>query len=116
MRDFLETERLRLAPLSRADRDAFHSLVVDPHVRRYLMDGQVLPVSWSEEQIEASTALFEQHGVGLWLARSANEDPGEAVGFCGFMGLPGTGLGFELVYALREAHTRGASRPRWRRA
>jgi [ribosomal protein S5]-alanine N-acetyltransferase len=97
------TARLRLVPLTHGDLAVFHSLVTDPHVRRYLLDGQTLPLDWSEGRIDASAELFAETGLGLWLARTLDAD--EVVGFCGFMRLPGTGLDLELVYALREAHT-----------
>jgi RimJ/RimL family protein N-acetyltransferase len=104
----ITTGRLRLAPLREAQLDVFHGLVTDPHVRRYLMDGQVLPREWSREQIDATSRDFAAHGVGLWLARDralAPSDPRAMIGFAGCLRLPGTGLGWELVYALREAHT-----------
>jgi [ribosomal protein S5]-alanine N-acetyltransferase len=107
----LETPRLRLEPVSAADLEALHALVTDPHVRRYLCDGEVFPREWTAVQIESSAARFAQNGLGLWLARLAGSpvtDP-EAdapIGFCGFLELSGTGLALDLVYALREAHAR----------
>ena len=99
----LLTARLALEPLGAAHLAPFHALVTDPHVRRYLMDGQVLPVAWAQEQIAASQARFQTGQVGLWLAR---EQGGAPIGFCGFMTVPDTGLDRELVYALRESATR----------
>ena len=98
------TPRLRLTPLAPIDLAAFHALVTDPHIRRYMMDGEVLPLEWAAQQIDASLARFETAGTGLWLTRDRQGGDG-AIGFCGFMALPGTGLGSELVYALREDRT-----------
>jgi RimJ/RimL family protein N-acetyltransferase len=94
----LLTKRLALSPLAADHLATFHALVTDPHVRRYLMDGEVQPVEWASSQIATSVARFEAGGAGLWLAHES----GQPIGFCGFMALPGTGLGNELVYALRE--------------
>jgi ribosomal protein S18 acetylase RimI-like enzyme len=44
----MESDRLTYAPVTEARLDDFHRLVQDEHVRRYLMDGQVLPREWSE--------------------------------------------------------------------
>jgi RimJ/RimL family protein N-acetyltransferase len=82
--------------------DAFHTLVVDPHVRRYLMDGQTFPRDWSEARIRDSGALFKRRGVGLWLAHERTG--GALVGFCGFLEFPAADPEPELVYALFERH------------
>lgn len=66
--------------------DAFHVLVQDEHVRRYLMDGEVFPRAWSEARVRESIALFSRRGVGLWLAREI--DSIAVAGFCGFLDLP----------------------------
>jgi RimJ/RimL family protein N-acetyltransferase len=95
--------RLTYRPVAPADLDAFHGLVEDEHIRRYMMDGQTFPREWSAGHIRASQALFERLGVGLWLARDKRTD--ELVGFCGFLVLPEIHDGPELVYALRERFT-----------
>jgi [ribosomal protein S5]-alanine N-acetyltransferase len=97
----LLTPRLTLTPLAAEQLAAFHALVTDPHIRRYMMDGEVLPLEWSAGQIAASTARFQAGSVGLWLAH-LRERAGDAIGFCGFTALPGTELANELVYALRQ--------------
>ena len=40
--------------------DAFHRLVQDEYVRRYMMDGQVFPREWSEARVRESQALLER--------------------------------------------------------
>ena len=90
----------RLAP---AALGRFHSLVVDEHIRRYLMDGMIFPREWSEERIRDSQSLFERRGVGLWLVEKKRSR--ELMGFCGFLELPSTHEGPQLVYALRERFT-----------
>jgi RimJ/RimL family protein N-acetyltransferase len=82
--------------------DAFHRLVQDEHVRRYMMDGHVLPREWSLARVQESQALLADRGVTIWLAH--DKATGELVGFCGFWIPPGGGEP-QLLYALREAWT-----------
>lgn len=98
--------RLLLEPVEEVHVDAFHSVATDPHVVRYLMDGQEPPREWSAAQVASSAASFARHGVGLWLGRfaDATAQRGATAGFCGFLRLPDTGLGLELVYAVRGVH------------
>ena len=95
--------RLRYQPVGLETLDAFHALVQDQHVRRYLMDGEVFPREWSEARVRDSLALFERRGVGLWLAREAGS--GAVAGFCGFLELAAIDPEPQLVYALLERFT-----------
>lgn len=101
------TERLRCEPLAPRHIDAFHALCIGAHVRRSLMDGQVLSRAWCAEKIAESEALFETRGIGLWLAyRSDIEGPdAQPVRFGGFLVLPDHFPEPRLVYALPERHT-----------
>jgi ribosomal-protein-alanine N-acetyltransferase len=94
------SDRLRYRPVTPANLDAFHSLVRDDHVRRYLMDGNRFPREWSEERIRDSEALFERRGVGLWLVTEITTN--QLVGFCGFMEMPAIHPAPQLVYAMFE--------------
>jgi RimJ/RimL family protein N-acetyltransferase len=100
----LESARLDYRPLAPADLEAFHALVIDAHVRRYLLDGQAMSREWSAQQITASQSLFATEAVGLWLvfARTA---PSAPIGFCGFIRFDETGPRPQLLYALLEPHT-----------
>jgi RimJ/RimL family protein N-acetyltransferase len=97
------SKRLRYDRVSPASVDKFHTLVQDAHVRRFLMDGQVFPRTWSEERIRDSDGLFERRGVGLWLAYE--REVGALVGFCGFLEIPSIHHEPQLVYALFERYT-----------
>jgi ribosomal-protein-alanine N-acetyltransferase len=97
------SDRLRYRPVTLANLDAFHSLVQDDHVRRYLLDGNRFPPEWSEERIRDSEALFERRGVGLWLASDITTN--ELVGFCGFMEMPAIHPEPQLVYAMFERYS-----------
>jgi RimJ/RimL family protein N-acetyltransferase len=84
--------------------EQFHLLVTDEHVRQYLMDGQVLPLSWSRDRIRNSDDLFARRGVGLWLAHDRGTDT--LVGFTGFLEDPASHPEPQLVYALFERWSR----------
>ena len=106
----LRSPRLGYRVLDGRDLDAFHALITDAHVRRYLCDGQTLPREWAADAIAASNRLFGARGVGLWLLFE-NAGTGAPIGFVGFVDFSGGG-GFEafggepqLVYALREEAT-----------
>jgi RimJ/RimL family protein N-acetyltransferase len=97
------SERLRYQPVDPTALDVFHALVVDEHVRRYLMDGNVFDRAWSLDRIRDSQDLFERRGVGLWLVYDRPSD--ELVGFCGFLEIPSLHPEPQLVYALFEWFT-----------
>jgi [ribosomal protein S5]-alanine N-acetyltransferase len=99
----MKSARLRYRRVEPAELDAFHRLVQDSHVRRYLMDGNVFPREWSAERIDDSQALFARRNVGLWLVDESAT--GALIGFCGFLELPSVHPEPQLVYALLEAFT-----------
>src|SRR5262245_25758261 len=77
----LETARLSLQPFTSADLDFLHSLWIDPQVRRYLWDDEIISREQANEVIEASLASFATAGYGFWLVRLSEN--GSEVGFCG---------------------------------
>ena len=77
----IRTERLWLRPFGLADVDALHAIFATPEVRRYLLDGRVMPRSWVEEVVAQSEADFAT-GAGLWSV--AWEPEGAPVGFAGY--------------------------------
>jgi RimJ/RimL family protein N-acetyltransferase len=99
----MHSERLTYQPVEPAALDAFHALVQDEHVRRYLMDGNVFDRTWTVERIRESQALFATRGVGVWLTRETVS--GQIVGFCGFLEIPSVCAEPQLVYALYERFT-----------
>lgn len=94
--------RLLYRRLSGADVDTFHALTVDPHVRRYLFDGEVMPRAWAVEAVQISEAA--EPGGGLWLLEE-KERRGQPIGFAGFWVFEEIGPEPQLLYALLEAHT-----------
>ena len=96
----MKSDRLRYWPVRPTDLNAFHRLIQDNHVRRYLLDGHILPRSWTAERLQQSQALFKRRGVGIWLAYEKTMD--ELVGFCGFLEFPAMHPDPQLVYAMFE--------------
>jgi [ribosomal protein S5]-alanine N-acetyltransferase len=78
----IETTRLKLRPFTTNDVDDLHGLWVDPGVRKYLWDDEVISREQVASVIGESTSLFEARNFGLW-----GVFPREAetlVGFCGY--------------------------------
>ncbi|HEY6098084.1 MAG TPA: GNAT family N-acetyltransferase [Anaeromyxobacter sp.] len=65
----LETPRLLLRPLSLGDVGAVRSLLIDPDVRRWMCDGQVLPEATVRAAVEQSLAGFRWRGAGMFALR-----------------------------------------------
>lgn len=78
----LETPRLRLAPFHEDEAGLLHQLWMDPLVRRYLWDDQVIPPEQTAEIVAKSEELFREHGYGLWSVRLREAD--DLAGFAGY--------------------------------
>jgi ribosomal-protein-alanine N-acetyltransferase len=101
----LHSPRLGYRALDKPDLDAFHALITDAHVKRYLCDGQTLPREWSADTIAASQRLFATRGVGLWLLFDHAGGTDAPIGFAGFISFgdfEAFGHEPQLIYALRE--------------
>ena len=77
----LETPRLTLRPLALDDVGALHALVIDPDVRRWAMDGRVLPEASLRTAILKSIADFRWRGFGFHALR--RKEDGAFVGYAG---------------------------------
>jgi [ribosomal protein S5]-alanine N-acetyltransferase len=97
----IETARLRLRPLAKADVDELHALWSSPEVRKYLWDDEVIAHQRTSSLVEESLRLFAAHGYGLWGARLL--DRGELVGFGGFWYFH-TPPKLELLYGIAPEH------------
>lgn len=98
----IETARLRMRPLRLDDLDAIHGIWVDPGVRKYLWDDEVIPRGTAESVLVQSTERFESRGFGIWAM--IHRERGALIGFCGFWQFDGE-HGFEILY--------GLARPYW---
>ncbi len=78
----LETERLRLRPLRRADFDDYAALHADPEVMRYFAQGILWDRARSWRHMACMIGSWQLTGCGMW----AVEERASA-GFCGLIGL-----------------------------
>ncbi|HEX7037103.1 MAG TPA: GNAT family N-acetyltransferase [Pseudomonadales bacterium] len=94
----LSTERLVLRPIASSDVDALHAFWIDPSVRKYLWDNEIISRETVEEIVRSSERCFEEIGAGLF-AIELHTRPGELVGFCGLRRMDGTDQ-MELLYGI----------------
>lgn len=78
----IETARLSMRPFEAGDVDELHRVFIDPGVRRFLLDDQIVSREWVEEEVAASIGRFEAGSGGLFCVFS--KDDGALLGFCGF--------------------------------
>jgi ribosomal-protein-alanine N-acetyltransferase len=78
----IETARLWLRPLTRDDGEAMYRLWIDPDVRRYLWDDQVIAKEQAASIVDDSVKLFTAQGYGLWAILPRGEET--FIGFCGY--------------------------------
>ena len=97
--------RLGYRELSSGDVDIFHELAVDPHIRRFLFDGQVVPREWAAAAVETNRRQLEASGLGLWLLFDRAPATLRPIGFAGFWSFETLGPDLQLLYALRSEHT-----------
>ncbi len=78
----IQTARLLLSPAGEPDIEPLHRLWIEPGVRRFLWDDEVIPVDRARAVVLASVEHWSSRRFGLWtLALSAGAP---LVGFCGF--------------------------------
>ncbi|HEV7515420.1 MAG TPA: GNAT family N-acetyltransferase [Thermoanaerobaculia bacterium] len=95
----IETERLLLCPLRASDRNDLHHLFVDPDVRRYLWDDEVLPIEQTWAVVTESLRRFAADGTGLWAVTRPGRPP--LAGFGGYWPFP---AGLEILFGLAPVH------------
>jgi ribosomal-protein-alanine N-acetyltransferase len=97
----IETARLRLQPLTRADDQALHRLFTHPDVRRYLLEDEVVLPAWTASEIDRSMESFAKAGYGLWGLRRHGAPA--LLGFCGYRRFPDP-HDVQLLYGLYPAY------------
>src|SRR5512142_2940898 len=81
------------------DVGSLHALMIDPGVRRWAMDGRVVPEASARAAIVKSIGTFRRHGTGAYALR-LRED-GAFVGYAGLFPAKRARLGgFELGAAI----------------
>ncbi len=101
----LETSRLWLRPFDMADAESLHQLWVEPAVRKYLWDDQIISPDTVVEVIEASKKSFAEYGVGFWTL--TGKEGIETFGFCGQRHFQEDGASnreVEVLYGLSTKH------------
>jgi RimJ/RimL family protein N-acetyltransferase len=90
-------------PLAGPDSEAFHALAVDAHVRRFLLDGQVVTREWAADAAAKSEREHGRSGLGLWLL--FERDGANPIGFAGYWIFEELGPEAQLIYAFLAEHT-----------
>jgi RimJ/RimL family protein N-acetyltransferase len=96
----IETERLRLRPLSVGDLDSWHrGIFSDPKVTRYLPVRKPIPRDEAVKRLASLVESWQTRGFGVWavLDKASNR----LVGYSGFV-TPEAPDRIELIYALRR--------------
>jgi len=94
-----------MRPFTAGDVDELHCLWIDPGVRKFLWDNQVIPRETAIAVVESSVESFVNHGFGFWTIRFKN-DP-ELIGFGGlrhFAEDGGLTSGVEILYGVGPEH------------
>lgn len=78
----IKTKRLSLRPFTLADVDEIHQLWIEPGVRKYLWDDEIIPKERAQEVIARSIELFNEKGLGLWAVTFHKQ--ATIIGFCGY--------------------------------
>jgi [ribosomal protein S5]-alanine N-acetyltransferase len=94
----LQTERLSLRPLTRADENTLHRISNDPLVRQYLWDDEPVYAEAIRDLVQRSSHTFSDECVGQFGIRLRGSE--DLVGFCGFVRLERMDeleLAYELV-------------------
>ena len=97
----IETARLTLRPFRLDDVAALHRLWIEPEVRQYLWDGDVITRERVESLVNTSLTSFEEHGFGLWAVLPRQEET--LIGFCGFWFFHEPPK-LELLYGISPSH------------
>ena len=95
--DELKTARCILRPIAAGVVERLHEIFTSPGVRRYLWDGEIIPIERTRFVVELSERMFRDERFGLWGAWQADT----LIGFTGlwrFREPPD----LELLYGLAE--------------
>jgi [ribosomal protein S5]-alanine N-acetyltransferase len=78
----IETERLKLRPLTMDDVDEIYQIWTDAGVRKYLWDDELISREETLSVIEKSLGYFHAKDFGLWVVLPRYEE--RLIGFCGY--------------------------------
>lgn len=97
----LETDRLRMRPVTLEDIDEIHLIWTDPGIRKYLWDDEIIQKDRVLSVVETSVKQFEKNRHGLWIVLQRDCD--EMIGFCGYWHFHDPPQ-LELLYGLLTEH------------
>jgi ribosomal-protein-alanine N-acetyltransferase len=100
MTPVLETDRLRLRPVSADDLDHFTALYADPDVMRFIGSRGPLSRELTRERLEFMLEHWQRHGFGMWSL--FRKGAGSFVGRCGMRYLENS-TEIELGYTLMKS-------------
>ncbi|MDX1404660.1 MAG: GNAT family N-acetyltransferase [Woeseiaceae bacterium] len=107
----LETERLRLTPLSYDDAEFIVELVNEPSFKRYIGDKNVHSIDDARRYLDdGPIAVSIRYGYGMY--RVSTKDDGSAAGICGLLrreGFDDPDLGFAFLSRFRMRGYAGES-------
>lgn len=65
-----------------ADVDEIHQLWIEPGMKKYLWDDEIIPKEAAQEAVAKSIELFNEKGLGLWAVTFHGQTV--LIGFCGY--------------------------------
>jgi RimJ/RimL family protein N-acetyltransferase len=101
----IATARLMMRPFATNDVDALHRLWIDPGVRKFLWDDQIIPRETAVAVVESNIDSFATHDFGLWAIFFKN-DP-KLIGFGGLRHFTEDGSEneeVEILYGVAPEH------------
>ena len=103
MKHEMFTERLVLTPFRYGDYDLFHQINIDPYVRKFMWDDEIITLDTAKEIMQENEGHFEKENFGIWKVALRPTD--ELIGY--------TGLWYffneqqpQLIYALLKQFTK----------
>ncbi len=99
----LTTTRLQLTPFVLEDKVLFLNMNIDPYVRKYLWDDEIIDKRAATEILVQNQKHFQEDQYGLWKINLKNDD--QVIGYVGlwyFFDEPQP----QLIYALLEPYTK----------
>ncbi|MCG8329713.1 MAG: GNAT family N-acetyltransferase [Chitinophagales bacterium] len=77
----LRTDRLSLVPMAGDDLECFHKTNINPFVKQFLWDDEVIPESVSSDILNEVVLMFKKNKWGLW--KILNIENGNYMGYIG---------------------------------
>lgn len=77
----LTTTRLRLIPFQRTDQEVLHRIFINPFVRKFLWDDEIIPPEQTKSVLEKNEQHFAKDHWGLWKIQKKEEET--TLGFAG---------------------------------